>query len=142
MKNNSILINKSKKVIPSGCQIADTFFSHMNIIGDLKENEAYLSKHMDKENFETALFYVGDLSNGGDSKYYTGLTNKSFGHLTRDISCQHGRSTIGQCDKTLHCGESWSGIRGCINLNLKKKVMEYFSRYGNKYFSSGPFFSC
>ena len=103
---------------------------------------------MDKEDLVTALFYVGDPSNGGETKYYTVLTSKSFGHLEKEISYQHGRLNIGCFDKILHCGESWSGIRGCINFNLKKKVMEHFLRYGNKYykqfeytnFPSGPFF--
>ena len=112
------LINKSKKVIPSSCQIADTFFTHISIIGNLNKNGDYVSKHMDKDNFVTTLFHVGDPSNGGETKYFTGLTSKSF-----------GRSTIGNFDKILHCGESWSGICGCINFNLKKKVMEQFLRY-------------
>ena len=77
------------------------------------------------------LFHIGDPSNGGEAKYYTGLTSKSFGHLAKEVSCEHGRLTIGYFDKILHSGESWSGICGCINFNLKK-VMEYLLRYGNK----------
>ena len=84
---------------------------------------------MDKEGFVTALVHVGDPSNGGETKYNTGLTSKSFGHLAKEISCQHGRLTIGCFDKIPYCGESWSGICGCINFNLKKKVMEQFLRY-------------
>ena len=128
------LINKSKKVIPSSCQIADTFFTHMSIIGNLNENGDYVSKHMDKEDFVTALFHVGDPSNGGETKYYTGLTSKSFGHLAKEISCQHGQLTIGYLNKILHSRGSWSEIRGCINFYLKKKVIEQFLRYGNKYY--------
>ena len=128
------LINKSKKAIRSSCRIVDTFFTHMSIIGNLNENGDYTSKHIDKDNFITALFHVGDPSNGGETNYYTGLTNKSFGHLAKEISCKYGRLTIGCFDKILHCGESWSGIRGCIRFNLKKKVMECFLRYGNKYY--------
>ena len=56
MKNNSILINKSKKVIPSSCQNAHTFFTHMRVIGNLNENGDYVSKHIDKVGFVTALF--------------------------------------------------------------------------------------
>ena len=114
------MINKSKKV-PSSCRIADTFFTHMSIIGNLNENGDYVSKHMDKEYFVTALFHVGDPSNGGETKYFTGLISISFGHLAKEISCEHGRLTIGCFDKILCCEEPWSGIRGCINFNLKKK---------------------
>ena len=92
----------------------------MNLIGNLNENGDYASKHTDKEDFVTALFHIGDPSNGGETKYYTGLTSKSSGHLAKEISYQHGRLTIGRFDKIPHCGESWSGIRGRINFNLKK----------------------
>ena len=114
------LINKSKKVIPSSCRIADIFFTHMSIIGNLNENGDYISKHMDKEGFVTALVHVGDPSNGGETKFYTGLSGKSLGHLAKEISYEHGRLTIGYFDKILHCGKSWSGIHGCINFNVKK----------------------
>ena len=100
------------------------------------------------EDLVTALFYIGNPSNGGETKYYVGLTSKSFGHLAKEISCEHGRLNIRCFYKILHYGESMSGIRGCINFNLKKKVMEHFLRYGNWYykqfegndFPSGPFF--
>ena len=103
-------MNKSMKVIPSSCQIADTFFTYMIIIGNLNENGAFVSKHMDKDDFVTALFHVGDPSNGGETKYYTGLTSKSFVHIAKIISCEHGQLTIGCFDKILYYGELWSGI--------------------------------
>ena len=93
----------------------------MGIIGNLKKNGDYVSKHMDKEDLITASFHVGDPSNRGETKYYSGLTSKSFGHLAKEISCEHEQLTIGCFDKILHCGESWSGIRGCMNFHLKKR---------------------
>ena len=60
----------------------------MSIIGNLNENCDYVSKHMDKEDVVTALFHVGDPLNGGETKYYTGLTSKLF---AKQISCQHGQ---------------------------------------------------
>ena len=91
----------------------------MGIIGSLNENSDYKSKHMDKEDLITALFHVGDPSNGGETKYYTGFTSKSFGHLAKEISCEQGQLTIRCFDKIFHCGESWGGICGCINFNLQ-----------------------
>ena len=76
---------------------------------------------MDEEDLVTSLFHVVDPSNGGETKYYTGLTSNSFGHLPKEISCEHGWLTIGWFDKILHCGESWSSICGYINFNLKIK---------------------
>ena len=70
------LISKSKKVIPSSCRIADTFSTHMSIIGNLKENGDYVSMHKDEDDFVTALFHVGDPLNGGKAKYFTGLSSK------------------------------------------------------------------
>ena len=128
------LINKSKKVIPSSCQIADTFYAQMGIIGNLNGNCDYVSKHMDKEDLVTALFNVGFPSNGGETKYYNGLTSKSFVNLAKERSYEHGRLTIGCFDKILHCGELCSGVHACMNFNLKKKVLEHFLRYENKYF--------
>ena len=61
---------------------------------------------------------------------------ETIAHLAKEILCQHGRLTIGRFDKILHCGESWNGCRGCINFNLKTKVMEHFLRYGVKSTSS------
>ena len=70
------MINKSKKVIPSSYQIADTFFIQMGIICNLNENGDYVSKHMKKEDLVTVLFHVGDNSNGDEIKNYTGLISK------------------------------------------------------------------
>ena len=53
----------------------------MGIIGNLKENGDYVSKHVDKEDIVTALFHVGNPSKGSETKYYAGLTSKSFGNL-------------------------------------------------------------
>ena len=65
------MINKAKKVIPSTCQIADTFFTQIGIIRNLNEDGDDVSKHIDKEDLVTALFHVGDPSNSGETKYYT-----------------------------------------------------------------------
>ena len=78
------MINKLKKVIPTSCRIAISF-SLICIIGYLNENGDYVSKHMDKEDFVTTLFHVGDPSNVGETKYYAGLTSKSFGHLIMSL---------------------------------------------------------
>ena len=71
----------------------------MGIISNLNENVDHVSKHMDKEDFVTALFHVGDPSNGGDTKYHTGLISKSFEHLAKEILYDHGQLTIGRFDK-------------------------------------------
>ena len=74
----------------------------MGNFGNLNKNGDYVS---------------GDPSNVDETKFHTGSTSKSFGYLAKEISCEHGRLTIGCFDKTLDCGESWSDICGCINFN-------------------------
>ena len=62
----------------------------MSIIDNLNKNGDYVSKHMDKEDLVTALFHVGDPSNGGETKYYNGLTanhldiQRKQSHVSRD----------------------------------------------------------
>lgn len=144
------MLQKAKKVIPLSCRIGDTFFTHMAVIGNLSTNGDLVSKHIDKDDFITVLFHVGQPLYGGGTSYYTGLTSEEFGTLAKHIPCQHGRLTIGCFDKIVHSGEVWEGSRGCINFNVKKKVLEHFLRYGMKYYTqyernnypSGPFFSC
>ena len=89
------------------------------MIGNLIENGDYVFEHMDKEDYVTSLYHVSDPSNGGETKYYTGLTSKSFGYLPKQIWCEYRRLTIRWFDKIFHCGESWGGICGCINFNLQ-----------------------
>ena len=60
----------------------------MGIIGNLNEYGDDVFKHIGKEDVVTALFHVGDPLNGGETKYYTGLTSKLF---AKQISCQHGQ---------------------------------------------------
>ena len=144
------MIQKAKEVIPSSCQIGETFFTHMPLIGNLSTNGDLVSKHVDKDDFITVLFHLGEPLHGGGTDYYTGLTRDEYGFLAKHIPCEHGRLTIGCFDKIIHRGEPWEGSPGCFNLNLKKKVLEHFLRYGMKYYSqyernnypSGPFFSC
>ena len=69
------LKNKSMNVMSSSFLTADTFFTQMGIIGNLNESGDYVSKHMDKKDLITALFHVGDPSNGGETNYYNSLTN-------------------------------------------------------------------
>ena len=53
------MIQKGNKVMPSSCCIGDTFFTHMAIIGNLSTNDDLVSKHIDKDNFITILFHIG-----------------------------------------------------------------------------------
>ena len=81
-------MQKAKKVIPSSCQIRDTFFTHMAVIGNLSTNRDLMSKHIDRDDFITVLFYIGQPLRGGRTDYYTGLTSDEYCTLARHIPCQ------------------------------------------------------
>ena len=53
------MIQKAKKVIPSNCQIGDTFFTHMDVIGNLSTDGELVFKYIDKVDFITVLFHIG-----------------------------------------------------------------------------------
>ena len=67
------MIQKAKKVIPSSCQIVDTFFTHMAVIGNLSTNGNVVSKYFDRYDFITVLFHIGQPLYGGGTNYYTSL---------------------------------------------------------------------
>ena len=73
------IIRKAKKVIPSSCQIGDTYFTHMAVIGYLRTNGDLMSKHIDRDDFITVLFNIGQPLYGGGTDYYTGLTSDEYG---------------------------------------------------------------
>ena len=131
----------------------------MAVIGNLSTNGNLVSKHMDKDDFITVLFHIGQPLYGGGTNYYAGLISDKYGTLTKHIPCQHGQPlygggtnyytglqsdkhgtltkhipcqhgclTIGRFDKIIHSGEAWKGSSGCINFNLKQKVLEHFLR--------------
>ena len=87
-----------------------------------------MSKYIDKDDFITVLFHIGQPLYRSRTNHYTGLTSDEYETLTKHIPCQHGRLTIRYFDKIIHSGEAWEGSCGCINFNLKKKVLKHFLR--------------
>ena len=93
------------------------------------------------------MFNLGFPIKDGETNYYSGLTSKNYAELQKQIQCEHGCINVGRFDKIVHSAEPLEGNCGCINFNLKKKVLEHFLKYGTKYyaqsknnnFPSGPF---
>ena len=120
----------------------------MAVIGNLSTNDDLVLKHIDRDDFITVLFYIGQPLHGGGTNCYTGFTSDEYGTLAKYILCQHGCLTIGCFDKIIHSGEAWEGSCRCINFNLKKKVLEhflasrmkYYTQYERNNYLSGPFF--
>ena len=101
------MIQKAKKVIPSSCQIGDTFFTHIGVIGNLSTDGDLVSKHIDRDDFIAMLFHIGQPMYGGRTNYYTGLKSDEYGTLRKHIPYQHGHLAIGCFDKMIHSGEAW-----------------------------------
>ena len=66
----------------------------MTLIGNLSKNGDLVSKHIDKDDFITVLFDIGQPLYGGGANYYTGLTSDEYGTSTKCIPCQHGCFTM------------------------------------------------
>ena len=50
------------------------------------------------------------------------------------IPFQHCRLQIGSFNKILHGVSPWVGPRITLNFNLKKKIVNHFQLFGNKYY--------
>ena len=103
------------------------------------------SKHVHKEDYIAVLCHLGFPTKDRGTNYYSGLTCKSYGELEQQIQCEHGCIAIGYFDKIEHSAELWEGNHGCINFNLKKKVLKHFLKHGTKYycqFENNDFPSC
>ena len=122
-------ISKAREVIPSECRISGTFFNHMSLLGNLTEEESgVIEPHFDDDDIITALFHFGNPSSGGGTSYYSGLSANKKGITYKNIPFQHGRLQIGFFNNIVHGGNSWMGVRGGINFNLKKSVLDFFSK--------------
>ena len=87
----------------------------MAVIGNLSTNGDLVSKHIDRDDFITVIFHIGQPLYGGGTKCYTSLSSDEYGTLTKHVPCQHRRLTIECFDKIIYRGEAWEGSRGCIN---------------------------
>ena len=76
------------------------------------------------------------------------MDKKDPGKLIYTVPFQHGRLKIDFYNETVHATGNWEGIRGGINLNLKRNVlnffrnkdlMKYYKQYENAGFPKGSF---
>lgn len=119
----------AKSLVPSECRICDSSFNHMTLLGKCAyEDGSAILPHTDEEDVITALFHMGKPESGGDTLYYSGKGNKDHGKLVHTVPFQHGRLQVGFFDETVHAAGKWVGVRGGINLNLKKNVLGFFKK--------------
>ena len=136
-------ISQAKHVIPEACRISGTFFNHMTFLGNLdKKGNDSIDLHKDTEDIITSLFHVGKPIEGGSTMYYSGDSKIDPGKLMNTIHFEHGRIQIGYFNDVSHAADSWKGLRGGINFNLKRNILRFFqndelSQYYTKYENHG-----
>ena len=126
-------IRYSKKYVPFECRIGGSFFTHMSVIGKLKD-KGEVPLHFDEKDCITTLVHLGEVRTGGSTQYFDGNTINNRGKLKYEIPFRHGQIQIGCFNDTLHGAEAWVGQRGCLNFNLKLNVVDHFKTYGMRYF--------
>ena len=71
-------IGWSKKFVPFECRIVESFFTHISVIGRMKD-KGKLPIHFDKKGSIIALVYLGSVNTGGSTQYFNGNTIKNVG---------------------------------------------------------------
>ena len=140
-------ISLAKQLIPDSLRLGDTFFTHMTVFGTYSKEDGEMPLHYDENDVISCVFHLGEVFRGGSTVYYDGVKPKDLGKLILEVPFRHGTLQIGIFKDILHGVRVWNGHRCGIQLNLKKKVLEHFVSYGDKFFkkyhnngySGGPF---
>ena len=61
----------SKKFVPFECRIAGSFFTHLSVIGRMKDDGG-VTIHFDEKDSITALVHLGSVTTGGSTHYFNG----------------------------------------------------------------------
>ena len=128
------LINFAENRIPQSLRLGQTFFTQLVIVGDMIQNENQILSHFDEEDIISCIVTLGDLRTGGETIYYNGIKQNVSSDIEMKIPFQHCRLQIGSFDKILHGVSPWVGPRITLNFNLKKKIVNHFQLFGNKYY--------
>ena len=128
-------MNLCKSIVPKELRISNTFFTHMTVLGNYADSGDGIPAHFDEKDIITALFHIGNVSEGGGTIYYDGRSVSDKGNSMYTIPFKHGRIQIGCYNEVLHEVEAWSGQRGCINFNLKEPILDHFVNESDIYFN-------
>ena len=130
-----VLTKKCKEIVPSCLRICDSFFTAMIVVGDFS-GEGEIPLHKDNDDHINAIVSIGDNNiDGGKTIYYSGLKMEDVGEKQRAVHFHHGRVQIGYFDDIIHGAEKWTnGNRCIINFCMKKKILNHFLKFGNKYY--------
>ena len=108
----------------------------MIVVGDFS-GHGEIPLHRDNDDYINAIVSFGDNKiKGGSTVYYSGANVKIVGKKQNSVNFKHGRVQIGYFDDIIHGAEKWdNGNRCVINYCMKKKLLNHFLKYGDKYYS-------
>ena len=119
--------------VPLDLRVYDTFFTQATIIGSVEDVQHYMPIHLDKCDKLSCLVIFGECS-GGSTGFYNGISPNDKNELVLNIPFLHGRIIIGTYCSLLHDISNWKGVRMSLSLNLKRKVIDHFRKYGNRFY--------
>ena len=130
------LTRKCKQIVPSCLRICNSFFTAMIVVGDFSGG-GQIPLHKDNDDHINAIVSIGDNKiKGGRTIYYSGVKMKDLGKKERAVHFEHGRVQIGYFDDIIHGAKKWTdGNRCIINFCMKKKILNHFLQFGDKYYS-------
>lgn len=134
------VLDEAKRIIPTELRIADTCFTALALVGDLKPGDNH--PHVDDNDIISLFTTVGDSDvTGGRTLYYDGGSafkkkdpSGTCGKVIADTPFKHGQYQVGPFESVVHGGEPWTGRRGVLSFYLNKGIFDHFKTYGTQHY--------
>ena len=134
------VLDEAKRIIPVELRIADTCFTALALVGDLKPGDNH--PHVDDHDIISLFTTVGDSDvTGGRTLYYGGgsaFDKKdpagTCGKVIAETPFKHGQYQVGPFESVVHGGETWTGHRGVLSFYLNKGILMHFRTYGTTHY--------
>lgn len=127
-------IKDSLKLVPDCCRICSSCFTMMSINGDQFSSKDGISAHFDKQDSFNVLLHVGNVKEGGSTRFYSGSSESDMGKMIMEIPFHHGYMQMGCFKDILHGTSGWKGDRCSINFAIKPLILNHFRKEGLKYY--------
>ena len=95
-----------------------------------------MEKHIDEKDMITAFLTLGNPTEGGKTRYYSGSKVSSTNRILHSVKFAHGQLQIGQLNEIIHDVEPWLGTRLTLNFNVKSDIISHFREYGYKFYET------
>ena len=134
------VLDEAKRIIPAELRIADTCFTALALVGDLKPGDNH--PHVDDHDIISLFTTVGDSDvMGGRTLYYNGGSAfdkkhpaSTCGEVIAETPFKHGQYQVGPFESVVHGGERWTGHRGVLSFYLNEGILKHFRTYGTAHY--------